>query len=370
MKNKIYAGLAFIIALYGGEVWAYCLDSNRNTDDTSSRIVMCRQEWDIPVKEVVIDTPRDVVRKTMGNNRFERASPRGFKFFPRNGPIPAGMELTMLLEKVGSEGDFGIYKLNDDIGIILVAGDRGPVTSEIMSSRISVDMGQTQILKFRNGSTYFTGSDSLGFAVRIYPVLLKPTIKGNFVGFDGRKKIATAKLITPNNSVEIVGEPYIDVYLSSFSVRSELKTCELNPKNIELRFPTVSKNSFPNIGSLVYGASTNILLDCSKTGQNVFVRATLTDHNDINNTSDTLKIERGANTAEGIGIKLFKDNDTNALAYSPVSLEIGGNKGVFDVSKTRGELYPSMKLTGYYIRTGNITPGDVRAQATITFSYQ
>lgn len=119
------------------------------------------------------------------------------------------------------------------------------------------------------------------------------------------------------------------------------------------------------MGSLVYGATTDISLNCES---DMTVWATLTDVNDTNNRSDTLSIENGAGKAKNVGIKLFKNNDQTPLSYGAQS-SMKGNDNSWKLSN-KGDRNPSVKLTGYYVRTGDITPGDVNAQAVITFSYQ
>ncbi|EAA0562733.1 type 1 fimbrial protein [Salmonella enterica subsp. enterica serovar Lexington] len=74
-------------------------------------------------------------------------------------------------------------------------------------------------------------------------------------------------------------------------------------------------------------------------------------------------------TATGIGLRLYKNNDSSPLSFGPNS-SIKGNLNQWKLSAGT-ESMPSVVLRANYINTnGSPTAGTVNGVTTITFSYQ
>jgi len=156
-------------------------------------------------------------------------------------------------------------------------------------------------------------------------------------------------------------------------------TCQLANGHavLNLRLPTVSPHAFPYIGSTYSGSTrSDIQLRCSDPYVNVF--ATLSDANDATNRSDILT---NTGSAEGVGVQLLstypdlgyggRDHCTPSIPcrFGPDTREKGAQHQ-FPVHFDANSLVGGTALRARYIRTGRIKPGNVRATATITFSYQ
>lgn len=376
--KRVYILFSLIIGLCCSlQVQARCPETAPQPPTKEEDFFFCVTDETIPFTNnpnLIADKGRDNLPQRLGQT-FVFHNPIKFKFGLGFGHT-VGLSLAMHREKIGEFEGHAIYKLSDEIGFILRAGGGGAATGHPNGKVNQAGDGQFVERKFPNGTPWLTVSDSLGTRIELEPLLLKPVQAGNTIASPSRVKIATVIFRKVPESPVIgrvvpTGDYEYDVFLdlSRYTIRSQLKTCSLaSSPNVTLKFPTVGQSSFPNIGSLVYGARTDIQLDCSQAGGVVTPYAVLHDVQDPNNRSDTLSIETGAGKATGIKIQLFKNDDQQALRYGPQS-PLKNSENWWKFSE-RGIQHPSIRLTGYYIRTGTITPGDVNAQATITFSYQ
>ncbi|KVW42725.1 hypothetical protein WK95_13500 [Burkholderia ubonensis] len=76
-------------------------------------------------------------------------------------------------------------------------------------------------------------------------------------------------------------------------------------------------------------------------------------------------------TATGVGIQLFKFGESTPIKFGPDSSAIGNsNQWYVDASSASPTLI-TIPFVAKYVKNGpNVVPGSVKAQSTITFSYQ
>ena len=101
----------------------------------------------------------------------------------------------------------------------------------------------------------------------------------------------------------------------------------------------------------------------------VKVYATMTDASNPLNSTDTLSLGAGS-TASGVGIRIYRENETTPVSYGPDSAA-NGNANQWYVGTAGSNGVVGLSFVAKYAKTGTtITPGSVAAQSTITFSYQ
>ncbi|PAK12442.1 fimbrial protein [Burkholderia ubonensis] len=101
----------------------------------------------------------------------------------------------------------------------------------------------------------------------------------------------------------------------------------------------------------------------------VKVYATMTDASNPLNLSDTLSLGAGS-TARGVGIQIYRENETTPVRYGPDS-SVSGNSNQWYVGTAGSNGVVGLSFRAKYAATGTtITAGSVKAQSTITFSYQ
>lgn len=156
------------------------------------------------------------------------------------------------------------------------------------------------------------------------------------------------------------------VMLNGGRIQVQSQTCSMNQRNYVVPLNTVYSSQFSSLYKEVQGGEVNIQLQCQD-GIDVF--ATLNDATQHGNRSNILTLTTDS-TAKGVGLRLYKNNETTAISYGADSPN-KGNQNQWHFSNYRGEINPRIKLKANYIKTENtITPGSVKAVATITFSYQ
>ncbi|NBI42541.1 fimbrial protein [[Haemophilus] felis] len=381
--RKINYATCFLLALTAGQVWGRCPDTAPQPPTKEEDFYFCVTEETLSGRgQLIARLGQDNLPQRLGHTFVFHKSNK-FKFGLGFGH-QVGLDLAMHTEKIGTFEGHAVYKLSDELGFIIRVGGGSAATGHPNGKVNQAGDGQFQQRKFPNGTPWIRSADSLGTRIELEPLLLKVVPAGQPIPSPARVKIATVRFRKAPHSNVIgyvvpTGTYWYDVWLdlTSYSIRSELKTCSLNNahRNISLKFPTVGSGSFRQVGDLLYGATAQLQLDCSQAGGVVTPYAVLHDVNNPNNRSDTLSIETGSGKATGVGIKLFKDNDATALKYGAADINrTSTNNWALPANAwkfaDRGTQFPTVRLTGYYVRTGNITPGDVNAQATITFSYQ
>ncbi|NXZ83993.1 fimbrial protein [Haemophilus influenzae] len=268
---------------------------------------------------------------------------------------------------------YTIYQLTDYIGIIIEAGDGYTNNLNVPSNSWS-DV-------FPGG--YCTGGEA-GAAVEAWPVLLQSPPAGMKLDVP-RTKIASMRIVKPpyaprgntrfwNGFNGFTGKTDWDVWMPGFSLRVEAKTCQLDtPNDLIVVMPTIANQHIPKQGNERYGGKFQIRLTCptasDDNNKKIAAYMTLTDQTDPSNRSDILSLTPQS-TAQGVGIKLYKNNDSNALKYGPDS-PLKGTENQWKFSSRDGEEKPTVEFKAFYVnKDGNITGGTVNAVATYTFSYQ
>ncbi|HFZ8519421.1 TPA: fimbrial protein [Salmonella enterica subsp. enterica serovar Birkenhead] len=203
----------------------------------------------------------------------------------------------------------------------------------------------------RMGASIRIGIIALG---RLSPgwVNVPPVHVGNF------------SVTSSNSGVSRLGGPSF-IILNGFNFFVKTKTCSLSQSNYTVQLAAVYKKQFPSVGSEITGGNLNLRLKCQ---DNIDVYATLTDATEPANQSPVLSLDK-TSTASGVGLKIYKDGNPEALRFGPDS-SVKGNTNQWRFSSYRGELNPVASLKINYIRTGDIRTGTVQAVSTITFSYQ
>lgn len=355
--NKILL-LAAILLAQGA--WAQC-----NSQPNQGEWFFCPNDVTLTFSGVVqASGARDDLPQKMSQEKMDR-DPRKFPF---GQTTDVGLSLQMHLDPVGTFEGYGIYKLSEEIGVLLNIGDTKMAHDN--RSKINLAKGVVKQLNFfPSNIPWYKSGNSLGYSSRAQIVLLKPIDAGRTITPPPKTRVATISMRrSPNN---LWGKPNFDLYidLSRATIRSQLRTCRMTSQpNITLQFPSVGVSSFPQVGNLVYGATTDITLDCNKAG-NITVYAVLSDANNPSNRSDRLSIKQGTGKAKGVAIQVFKNQENSPVRYGPQSAE-KKTENWWQLSSNNQDRNPKVKLTGYYLRTGKIRPGVVEGTATITFSYQ
>ncbi|EAV2407991.1 type 1 fimbrial protein [Salmonella enterica] len=176
--------------------------------------------------------------------------------------------------------------------------------------------------------------------------------------------VGNFSVISSNSGVNSLGGSSF-IILDGFSFFVKTKTCSLSQRNYTVQLATVYKKQFQSVGSEVPGGNLNLQLKCQ---DGIDVHTTLTDATDPSNQSPVLSLDQ-ASSARGIGLKIYKDGQPEALRFGPDS-PVKGNTNQWRFSTYRGDPAPAVSLKVNYIRTGELRTGSVQAVSTITFSYQ
>lgn len=280
------------------------------------------------------------------------------------------------LPKWGQDGSRTIYKLTEYVGVYIEAGDGYGNNRNIPSSQ------WTDV--FPGG--YCTSGDA-GAAAEAWPVLIKQPKNGQKLNVP-RTKIASMKIIKPsylpqrrtswtswmNGFTGFTGKPEWDIWMPAFSLVMQDQTCTLSSaKDLTLNLPTIAMQSIPRQGKETYGGKFKISLHCPNAtddnGKRLVAFMTLTDQSDPSNVTDILSLSPES-TATGVGIRLYKEQETTPLKYGAASSQ-KGNQNQWQFSKRAGEERPTVNFRAYYVnKTGNLSPGTVKAIAIYTLSYQ
>lgn len=159
------------------------------------------------------------------------------------------------------------------------------------------------------------------------------------------------------------GSAYI--WISSTTTAPQTCSASAGSVNIPVDLGTTSPKGFNGpVGSTVGNANFNIRLECANTS-NVYM--TLTDANNLSNTSDTLTLSPSASQAQGIGIQVRRSG--TPVRFGPASSSAGNTNQMFLGKPTGGVL--DVPFTANFIKTAStVMPGDANAVATYTLSYQ
>lgn len=141
-------------------------------------------------------------------------------------------------------------------------------------------------------------------------------------------------------------------------------TCSVDTPNVAVLMQTADTRAFSaGVGAVATPQSFSLSFSCA-TGAKVLI--TLTDSVNPSNRSSALQLSADS-TAQGIGIQILNS------AGLPVSFGADsaapGNPNQWLIGNSPNGVL-QVPLTARYVRTGNVSPGTVKALATFTMSYQ
>lgn len=196
-----------------------------------------------------------------------------------------------------------------------------------------------------------------------------------------RSSLVSGKYVIPSQSIanfwalgyrEDGGDapPPTTLQLQSTSITISAQGCEyISPEHQVVKMPEINRN-FANHQSDRYEGNFSISLVCDP---NVSVHATMTDVNNPGYTGNILK-PSPSSVAKGVGLQLFKYNDTTPINFGPDSPHKGNiNQWYVGGGSNTPERSYTIPFKARYIKLPNesdITPGEFQAEASITFSYQ
>lgn len=159
---------------------------------------------------------------------------------------------------------------------------------------------------------------------------------------------------------------YMDLSLNAFTIMATTATCTVNSTSLLVPFPASNINSINNTsaGSSIFTKPFNIQLSCPlSAGPNVYT--TFTDNNNLSNTSDTLSLDPGS-SAKGIGVQLKYKGAV--IKYGPDTGMPGNTNQLLLQNGATGLV--NYGFDAALVKTGAVTPGNYKATATFTMSYQ
>lgn len=158
---------------------------------------------------------------------------------------------------------------------------------------------------------------------------------------------------------------------SGTSIYVNNSTCQLLNKDQVVSLAAVHTAAFTGEGSQVVpgNGDFNIDLNCDA-GINLYI--TLTDARNAANTGADLTIDSGhPSDASGFTIQLLRDNGSQLIAFGPDSAAIRNPNSWHVGSSLTGQGVIHIPIETRYVQRGStVRPGDVRAMATFTLSYQ
>ncbi|WP_164992079.1 fimbrial protein [Burkholderia stabilis] len=211
------------------------------------------------------------------------------------------------------------------------------------------------------------------------------TVTGSWLSFKVQLRatlVATGRVKSGSYSISVSPTSYIKQKSTAKVLRSDglgikgavtvkAGSCNLtNGAKQSVLLPKVSIYSIgrqdPNGVSEGSSSPFSLGLQCDS---GVKVHATMTDASNPLNSTDTLSLGAGS-TASGVGIRIYRENETTPVSYGPDSAA-NGNSNQWYVGTAGSNGVVGLSFVAKYAKTGaTITPGSVAAQSTITFSYQ
>lgn len=267
----------------------------------------------------------------------------------------SGLDAMVRLPVVGTINSQSIYGITEEVGVLVWAGDTRYATARPMSGN-----------NWTNVFNQFCTTTSQGYSVYVRPVILK---RNTSSVIDIPYTTIGSIRIRNMSGGTYYGKTEFTFSLTNMSIINGAKSCTwingASQINANIPLNTISLMSIPFVGSESQGGGGRLSLRCPA-GVSVF--ATLTDATEPSNTGSILTLTQDS-TATGVGLKIYKNNDTTPLSFGPPS-PIKGNLNQWKLS-TGTETTPSVVFRASYVNTdGSPTAGSVKGIATITFSYQ
>jgi len=154
------------------------------------------------------------------------------------------------------------------------------------------------------------------------------------------------------------------LYTGAATGTLSVATCSVQTAALAVELPVVSSRGLSSgVGSVAGRQLFNLSFACASGAQ---ISVVITDVVNPMNRSNVLTLAPDS-TAKGVGIQILKDQNIPVL-FGPDAAGPGvDNQWLIGASPNGLLLLP---LTAQYIRTGDVSPGSVRALATFTMSYQ
>jgi P pilus assembly protein, pilin FimA len=230
------------------------------------------------------------------------------------------------------------------VGLILAAGDY---------SAAGIPLAPTATDLVKGWSTFWDANASVRLVATGDPIAtgtLAATTVGNF--FVGEKSSGTTSATAP-------------IKITSTSLTAQTCSVDAGSVNLSVSLGTTSAPGLAGpVGTTSGNAGFSVRLNCS-TGMNVYM--TLTDANNLGNTSDVLSLSPSPTQARGVGIQVRRDG--TPVRFGPDS-SVAGNTNQFSIGASPNGVL-TIPFTANYIKTNPVVaPGDANAVATYTFSYQ
>ncbi|WP_321783908.1 fimbrial protein [Burkholderia pyrrocinia] len=255
--------------------------------------------------------------------------------------------------------------------------------------------GVSYVFEGRTHPVYETGIPGIGYA--LMASVLDPSvgttpwsaITSNWMQISSGYKqgeadvrvalVFTGPLVTGSYSVpfrqiaELVqvrgtGETPSGIYLNATKLNVTATGCSLTSSTQnDISLPQLVASALTSIGDTSSASGTTSLRVNCKQATSIYV--TLTDIVAPGNTGNVLSLAPGS-TAEGVGIQVFKQNSSTPLGFGPDS-SIKGNTNQWLAGTLAGSGDLNIPIVAKYVKTApKITPGEVKARASFTFSYQ
>ncbi|HHE9520392.1 TPA: fimbrial protein [Haemophilus influenzae] len=187
--------------------------------------------------------------------------------------------------------------------------------------------------------------------------------------------------------VQDLGSVNVKLSTPRISLMQQQRQCTLNSsqKNRVVDLTKVKKRELDTQDEME-GGYFKLRVNCQDTKYNKFdgkwlfplVKLTFTGENETNNngTNDLLRTVTGDGQAEGVSLKIKRENGTDTVKYGAASAQMG-NAGQFELknqpTSADGGQSADETFKVYYVKDttrGTLTEGKVNAAATFTMSYQ
>ncbi|MGX2975491.1 fimbrial protein [Ursidibacter arcticus] len=210
---------------------------------------------------------------------------------------------------------------------------------------------ESEALELLGQKVYPTNIDGIGISLSVN----NSNLSTNLIAYKplqaGTYSIASKTLATLLNSDN---QTIYTINLQPTQLTIKARSCQLQQANQTVKLASAFQSELTNKGSEVFGGYFNLALLCDP---NVKAFTTFFDQNNIQNHSSILSLDTNKSTAKGVGIKLYKEDNT--------AIELG-KEWLF----SKDQLNPQHRFSAKYVSLGNVSAGTVNAVATVTFSYR
>jgi len=158
------------------------------------------------------------------------------------------------------------------------------------------------------------------------------------------------------------------IYLNAIKINVTATGCSLtSATQSDITLPQLLASRLASIGDVSDASGTTSLRVNCKQATSVYM--TLTDVAMPTNTGNVLSLAPESQ-ATGVGIQLFKQGSSTPLGFGPDS-SMKGNTNQWLAGTLTGSGNLTIPLVAKYVKTApKITPGQVKARASFTLSYQ